>query len=315
MKKITFLFLFVFFFSSCTKKIYGPNLDNPLMESSQSGEKISKSYAENLSKWRAKRLASITAPQGWLSVVGLHWLKDGENTFGSSPENDFVFDEKAAGQIGSLTLERGRLNFKGAEESSISIGENNYFLQGLVESDAKGPATIMNHRSFFCHVIKRGNKYGLRVKDTLSENRMNFEGIPNYPINTNMIIDGKVIHTELGDSIDIQNVLGQIKTYQLKAIIQFEHQGEIQKLHAIDGGEKYYYIIFSDATTGIDTYGGGRFLYVDKPKTGKDKVIIDFNKAENPPCVFTDFATCPLPPDRNKLSFLVEAGEKKLKTH
>jgi len=318
MKYISSLIL-LFLLSSCSQKLnknLGPvtqdQVQTQVIENDQLG---SSPYEQKLKSWRLERLSNIKAPLGWLSVIGLHWLDEGENSIGSAKENKIIFDEGASPNIGKIVVKNDDLSFRGSKESLVTIGQDEHLILGKIESDAQGNPTLMKHNSYTFYVIKRGDKYGLRVKDTLSDARMNFSGIPYFPVNENLVLDGKVQSTNVQDSIQIQNAVGQIRTYHLEAKILFDYKGKQHELHALDGGPNSYFIIFGDKTTGKDSYGGGRFLYVDKPTSRSNTVVVDFNKSINPPCVFTDFATCPLPPDVNKLDFLVQAGEKNLKTH
>lgn len=153
------------------------------------------------------------------------------------------------------------------------------------------------------------------MKNTIAQARFELKDIPEYDINPGMIFKGVVATTEVSDSILITDIVGTQKMYKIEAMLQFEAQGQTQGLLAINGGKDNYFVVFKDETTGEETYGGGRFLYVRRPSEGSKEIILDFNKAHNPPCAFTDYATCPLPPLENTLDFLVNAGEKRLKTH
>jgi len=313
--KYVLCLIFLLLHSSCSKKLSESHDQKGALQVEEGHYSENSEYEQSLKDWRMDRLSSVKAPLGWLSVVGLHWLDEGENSIGSSKKNKIRLDDNADPNVGKITLDQGQLNFKGTNESLVTIGKNEHLILGKIESDAGGQPTMMNHHSYTFYVIKRGKKYGLRIKDTLSDARINFKGIPHFPTNESLLLPGKVLPTKVKDSIQIQNAIGQNRTYHLKAKIQFEHMGKVHELHALDGGPNTYFIIFEDKTTGKETYGGGRFLYVEKPKDGSNKVMIDFNKSINPPCVFTDYATCPLPPEVNKLKFLVHAGEKNLKSH
>jgi len=309
------LMIFLFALCACQKKSVDvvKNLEIDIPESKEFV--ITQDYIDEMELWKKKRFKSVTSPYGWLSVIGLHWLKEGENRMGSGSENDIVLPEMASPYLGSIFLLDGKMNFSSYPESYVSLGDNNRFDKGMLLSDADGEATVLNHHSLYFHVIKRGQKYGLRLKNTLAPARFELKKIPHFELNADMIFDGVVLPTSSQDSIEIQDVLGEIKMYHLESKLAFRYQGKVHELLAIDGGPDKYFVIFADESSGEETYGGGRFLYVHKPYGDSNRVQLDFNKSENPPCIFTDFATCPLPPDENKLKFSVNAGEKKLKSH
>lgn len=271
-------------------------------------------YNQEIIQWQNKRNKDIKSPKGWLSVVGLYWLQEGRNKIGSSPDSDIVFPEFAANKVGDLYLERGELYFRAFEESYIEKNGKG-FREGTMFSDARRAPTELSHKSLYFHVIRRGTQFGLRVKNTLEEKRFKFEGLKYFETDTKYKITGTVGPSHEADSILINDIAGIQTMYKIEDILTFKFEGKEHELIAFDGGKDKYFVIFSDKTNNKQTYGGGRFLYVNKPKSGSSYVKIDFNKAFNPPCAFTDFATCPIPPPQNHLNFSVMAGEKKVDIH
>jgi uncharacterized protein (DUF1684 family) len=268
-------------------------------------------YQQEILDWQISRNRDIKSPKGWLSVIGLYWLQEGRNSIGSDPTSDIVFPEMAANKVGDLYLENGELYFKSFGESYVSKNDKG-FREGTMFSDARRVPTELSYKSLYFYVIRRGTKFGLRLKNTLAKERFAFKGIDNFEINKQYRYTAKVNKSGQKDSILINDISGIETMYRIENILSFKESGETYELIAFDGGKDKYFIIFSDETNGKDTYSGGRFIYVDKPKPGSNQVLIDFNKAHNPPCAFTNFATCPIPPPENHVAFKIKAGEKRV---
>ena len=266
-------------------------------------------YASSIGAWRAERVAQLTKPDGWLALIGLHFLKDGENTVGRA-EGSEVKLAKGPARVGVVTLGadgKVRLRFEPGlaatiDGQAVSGGELRPGA-GAVKPTLVRCGTV----SFF--VIERGGKMALRVKDSEAERRAHFAGIDYFPIDPAWRIEARWVAFEKSRMIPLVNILGQTSPALVPGKAVFEHGGKTHELLAIDEGpgEPLFFVI-SDATSGRETYGAARFIYAEAPKDGK--VVLDFNRAENPPCAFTPFATCPLPPRDNRLPFAVTAGEK-----
>ena len=268
---------------------------------------VDEQYNQDIENWRKNRLESLKAPQGWLSLIALHWLSNGENSFGSAKENNIIFPASFPDTTGVITLGDEGLFFENFATSDLTVDQEE-FLRGKIYSDAAPKASMLNYKSYFFYPIKRANKIGLRLRDTSHQARYELTSIPAFEINKSWLKRGKSKKPKEGATLPITNAIGITEDTPIAAYLYFDHQGETYRLTAIDGGSQYFLII-ADASTSDDTYGGGRFLYVDK-EDAEGNVYLDFNKAYNPPCVFTDYATCPLPPKENILPFRVEAGEK-----
>lgn len=271
-------------------------------------------YLKELETWRNNRYKSITAPQGWLSLVGLHWLEQGENTLGSSSDNDVQLPDFMLGKVGSIFLEEDNVRFRAKGENFIN-SKDKPLADGSITHDGQGTPTILSEGSLHMHVIKRGDRYGLRVKNTLAEARYNLKEIPNFSADGSFIKTSKFIPVESTAEMNVNSIIGVDISYDIAGHLLFIYGGKLYKLTAFDGGVDYFFVLIKDQTAGDTSYGAGRFIDVKRPLNGSDYTILDFNKAYNPPCAFTDFATCPLPPNENHMPFSITAGEKKLKSH
>ncbi len=276
-------------------------------------------YAEEIETWQGERSASLQAADGWLSLVGLHWLEPGENTFGSGEEDDLVFPAGTPGRMGTVRLEGGAVTLTAAEGAGLGIavaegGEPEPVEPGVsvpLVVDTAGEPTVVEQGSLSFHVIERGGRYGLRVKDPEGPARRGFVGLEFYPVDPAWRVAAR-LEREEGMTVAIPNVLGQVEDVRAPGVLVFRAPGgEELRVTPMQGapGEALF-VVFGDETNGRGTYGGGRFVYADPPAEGSDVVVLDFNRAYNPPCAFTPYATCPLPPDENDLDVLIEAGEK-----
>lgn len=279
-------------------------------------------YKNEIQKWQSERLASLTKDDGWLTLVGLFWLNEGENKFGSDPKGAVVLPkDKAPGLAGSLWLEKGHVRLTARPEAKISLAPrpgvavtpDNRPVTALDlkdDNDDNGP-TILKLGTLLINVIKRGERIGVRVKDTESQTRREFKGLEYYPIEPKWRIEARFEPYQPAKRIPITNVLGMTDDETSPGAFVFEVDGKTYRIDPIlEKGETDLFVMIADETTGKETYGAGRYLYVTPPDaTGK--VVIDFNKTYSPPCAFTNFATCPLPPRQNHLPFRIDAGEKK----
>ncbi len=276
--------------------------------SSDLNEKGSAKYISEIQEWHSKRIENLKKENGWLNLTGLYWLKQGENKFGAGKTNEIVFPEgKAPSFIGSLFLKDSIVTVKVNEGVEvISNGERVSSLE--LKNDTQRGVTVLELGSLRWFIIKRGEKYGVRLRDLDSELLKTFQGVETYPINSDWKFEAKLETYNPPKKVEVPNVLDMVDTAVVSAALTFEKDGVVYKLDPLDEG-KQYFIIFADETSGNETYGAGRFLSVDKAdSTGK--IYIDFNKAYNPPCAFTKYATCPLPPKQNHLKLKITAGEK-----
>lgn len=259
--------------------------------------------------WRAERAAKLTAPDGWLSLIGLHFLNPGASRVGRAKDNDIVLAAGPA-HVGVVSLdEAGRVSLALADGVSALVDGAAVRTAELkiAEGPAKPTTVTLGTVSFFA--IERGGKKALRVRDSASPRRAQFAGLDYFPFDPAWRIEARWEAFEKSRLLLVANVLGQVTPMPVPGRAIFERDGRSYELLAIDEGPGLpLFFVISDATTGNETYGAARFVYAEQPKDGK--IVLDFNRAENPPCAFTPFATCPLPPKENRLTFAVRAGEK-----
>lgn len=265
-------------------------------------------YKKEIDEWHAKRIERLRAEYGWLTLVGLIPLSEGENRFGSAADNDLAFPEKAPAHAGVFTLKEGNLHLKVEAEGKIT--SDGKAVQAMdIGTDADEETTVLDMGSFRFYVIKRGERFFVRVKDKEAETLKNFKGIERYPVRSEWRIEARFEPYDPPKKLMIPNALGMEFEESCPGAVVFEINGATQRLEPTGASDGGLYFVFADQTSGDETYGGGRFLYADPPDPD-GKVILDFNKAYNPPCVFTPYATCPLPHAANILKVKIEAGEK-----
>lgn len=272
-------------------------------------EKGSAEYLKGIQEWHNKRIENLKRDNGWLNLAGLYWLKEGENKFGSDKSNDIVFPkEKAPLFIGTILLKDSTATIKINKDVEVFLENCEQVTEMELKHDQQPGTTILDHGSLRWFLIKRGDRYGIRLRDLDAELVKNFPGIETYPINSDWKVEAKFESYNPPKIISVPNIIGTIDEEKSPGALVFSLNSEEYKLDVLDAG-KSYFVIFADETSGNETYGGGRFLYVDKSDLS-GKIYIDFNKAYNPPCVFTKYATCPLPPKQNHLKIEITAGEK-----
>lgn len=267
------------------------------------------SYTQQIETWRSQRVERLKAPGGWLSLIGLHWLKDGKNTVGSAKDNEIVLNAGPA-HLGVITLKDGKATIELDPKSAATIDGKSVAKGELLDDKNEKPTVVAFGTANF-YVIDRGGKKALRVKDSEAKTRKDFVGIDYYPIDPKWRVEAKWVPYKPAHELEIPNVLGTVDKMPVPGKAVFVRDGKTYELLPVleEPDAKEVWFIFADKTSAKETYGGGRFLYSDMPKDGK--IVIDFNKAYNPPCAFTPHATCPLAPPENRLAIPVTAGEKK----
>ena len=268
-------------------------------------------YAKEIAQWQTQRLAELQREDGWLTLLGLFWLKEGNNKIGSDKSNDIVLSNEQMGpQSAVFVLKNGVVQFAAQPKSGFTIAGKPVTQLVELKSDEDGSPTVLQLGSLTFQIIKRGDKLGLRVKDKQNPDRINFQGTQFYPADLKWRIDAQFVPYNPPKAVPITNVLGMESGESSPGAVKFAVDGNSYQLDAItEKGETKYFMIIADKTSGKETYPAGRYLYVDPPDAS-GRMVIDFNKAYSPPCAFTKFATCPLPPRQNRLSFAIEAGEK-----
>ena len=272
-------------------------------------------YQQKIESWQKELTDELKKEDGWLTLVGLFWLEEGENRFGSDAgTNKVIFPEGKAPAVAGALIRNGKKVRVRAEPGAglTSAGKPVKELELTVDANGKPMVLELGTLSFF--VIERGDRVGVRIKDKASPALASFHGLDFYPIRPEWRIDARFEPYDPPKKVKIPNVLGQISEVDSPGAVVFDWQGKTWRLDALGSVKDGLSTIFADATSGHETYGAGRFLELGKLENGK--IEVDFNTAYNPPCAYTAFATCPLPPEQNKLTALaVTAGEKKFGDH
>ncbi len=264
-------------------------------------------YIESIETYRTTRLERLKAPDGWLNLAGLLWLKEGENTLGSDSTNTIVFPEKAESNLGEIILDGDKVIFNPNKELDIRVNDEVVESKELI-TDVKDKPDMVKHGDFGWFIIKREDRYGIRLRDYNSPLLSQLDSIPAYEINPDWKVEATFKELEEKRKVNVQTVIGTEEEYTVSGILEFNINEKKYTLTPFDTKDGFF-IIFADETSQNETYPAGRFLYANAPDK-RGQVEIDFNKAYNPPCAFTPYATCPLPPRDNILAVAVKAGEK-----
>lgn len=292
-------------FSIMTILLYGCNSKQSLIEDEQA-------YRQDIEQWQQSRLERLKGKSGWLNLAGLFWLEEGENSFGSDPGNDIIFPDKAEAFCGTLSLKEGRVNLQVAE--GVEITSKGAKVRSLeLKDDHQKQYTVLEQGDLAWFIIKRGDRYGIRLRDYKHPRIQEMDHIPAYPIQTDYVVEASLIPFHEPKEFTVATPLeGFTESYKCPGELHFKINKKELVLYPFSSG-KGYFLVFADETTGLDTYGAGRFMYTVPDSTGK--ILLDFNKAYNPPCAFSPFATCPMPPRENFLPAAIEAGEKAVHLH
>ncbi|MHC4809241.1 MAG: DUF1684 domain-containing protein [Planctomycetota bacterium] len=257
--------------------------------------------------WHAERVAALTAPDGWLSLVTLAWLAPGPNRVGRDPAAAVAYAGLPADHVGTLHVDGdGGIRFEPAAGVAVTGVPDD----GMLRTDADGPPTVVQVGRCRFEVIIRGGRPAVRMRDPEADSRVGFNGIERFPVDPAWSIEAAFEPAAGGEEVAVDSVIGVVDQTAVAGRARFEQGGRAVDLVLHPGGaEDRYFLVFGDATNGRETSGGGRFLLVER--SGPGTVRLDFNRAYNPPCSFTDFATCPLPVPGNRLPFAVTAGERR----
>jgi uncharacterized protein len=280
-------------------------------------------YRAEIQKWRAGYEADLKKDNGWLTLAGLFWLKEGRDTFGTSAENDIVLPKGSAPEkAGAFLFHDGktRLQLEDGVRALVNGDPLRTKAQGALawllahpaemplNPDTTGKPDRITVGRLSMIVIQRGNRFGIRLWDNASAVRRDFPGSQWFPVHEAFRVTAQFTAYPQPKMIPILNVLGDTEQNPSPGFATFKLEGKTCRLEPLLEGDRLFFIL-KDLLSGKETYAAGRFLYTGMPKDGK--LVLDFNKAENPPCAFTPFATCPLPPKQNHLPVAVMAGERK----
>jgi uncharacterized protein len=274
-------------------------------------EAEARAFAASQQAWRAQRREELLQPEGWTSLVGLHWIEPGAHYVGSDVDNG-IHLEKGPPHLGLLTRKGSVLAF--APETGVSMTLDGQPLTGtatLRSDDADiGPSKLaFDDGKGIATVIKRGDRYALRVKHANADARVHFAGVDYWPGGRDWVVDAKFIPHPPGKTIPIVNIIGMTDEMPNPGAVEFQRDGKAYRLEALDEGTGTLFLIYADRTSGHGSYPAGRYLDAPLPDA-HGRVALDFNRGYNPPCAFTPFATCPLPPPENRLDLAIAAGEK-----
>ncbi len=262
-------------------------------------------YVESFEKWKAEQTADLK--ENWLPLAGLFWLKPGTNSFGSDAANQIVFP-KVSAHAGQFDLAGKDVTLTLSPDAKATI-DGKPVSKAKLDSDTAKQVTYVQMGSLRFHVIVRGERVGIRLRDTDSASARNFKGMMFFPLDLNYRVTATWIAADGKQTIEIPNVLGDVSAEPAPGAAVFKLNGEELKLTALGGDAKNgLFFVFNDLTAKNDTYPGGRFL--DTGPIVDGHVVLDFNRAYNPPCAVTPYATCPLAPKENRLTIAIPAGEK-----
>lgn len=268
-------------------------------------------YRKDYQRWKAERLQKLKSEDGWLNLIGLYWLKEGINLFGSGDENDIIFPEDTPKEIGAI------IEFKKSLSLSINKGINVTVNDSLISdynirTDAEKNTSFFKLGHYKWHIIDRNGTYGVRLRDLENPNSDQLKEIPSYPLNIDWRVEAEYKPYANPKTLMIENAVGMTEPEFCYGSLNFKIGDKDYELLPLgDGSKEDLFLMFADKSSSRETYEAGRYLSVSKPDSS-GKTIIDFNKAVNPPCAFTAYATCPRPPIENILDLEVTAGEKKV---
>lgn len=268
-------------------------------------------FAKEQQEWRDQRREALTRADGWTALIGLHWVEPGGHYLGSAPDNGIRL-VKGPAHLGMIELRDGALRLVPDKNAALTLDGQPLRAAAPLRADdhVEGVSKLgFDEGKGLATVIKRGHRYALRVKHADAPSRLGFTRLEYWPAQQSWQVAGRFLPHPPGKTLPIANIIGTIDATPNPGVVEFEHGGGAYRLEALDGGKGALFLVFADRTNGHGSYGAGRFIDVPAP-TAQGEVVIDFNRAYNPPCAFTAYATCPLPPLENRLDLKVDAGEK-----
>ncbi len=289
-------------FTGCHKQDNG----KPVMSAADTA-----AFNQQEQAWRDKRRSDLLKPEGWTSLIGLHWLDPGSHYIGSAGGNGIQLSMGPA-HLGMADIEGKQVRFMPDPSAQLTLDGKPLAGAAVLRTDADpaGPSVIgFDGDKGHATVIERNNRYALRVKHADAPTRTQFSGIDYWPADPAWKIQAKFVPHEKGRTIEVANIIGGMDAMSNPGVVEFRQGGQIHRIEALDEGEGVLFLVFADRTNGHGSYGAGRFLDAPMPDAN-GSVMLDFNQSRNPPCAFTAFATCPLPPPENRLDLSVTAGEK-----
>jgi uncharacterized protein (DUF1684 family) len=267
-------------------------------------------YIEEIAAWRAAAEAALRAPEGWLSVAGLFWLNEGVNRVGSDPQYEIALPAGAPAFAGEICLRDGAVTIGVAGPHMLLNGEPPD--ERALRSDMEPPPDRISIGRLALQILRRGQRLGVRVRDPEGPALRAFAGRRWYAVRPEYRIVADFEAYDPPRPIAITSILGDTEDKLSPGAAIFQLDGQQLRLEAVPSANGTLFFNFRDRTAGETTYGAGRFLYSAAPQKGK--LVLDFNQAVSPPCAFTPYATCPLPPPQNRLPLPIPAGEQYTET-
>jgi uncharacterized protein (DUF1684 family) len=266
-------------------------------------------HEQEVAAWRTGRIERLTAPDGWLSLVGLHWVPAGAAQTVGNGEGNQVDLGIGPEHLGRIEWADGKPWFLVADGVGATVAGEPATRVELLPELANAPV-VVRFGSASLQMLQRGEKFALRIKDSEASTRLKFSGIPHFDVDPSWRIEARFERYPEPRTIEVATVVGTLEAYPNPGRIVFERDGKTHRIEAlVEEGTEQYFLIIADRSSGKETYGMARYLYAGPPEG--DRIVVDFNKAYNPPCAFTAYATCPMPPEGNRLDLYVSAGEKK----
>ena len=270
-------------------------------------ETLPEAYFDELESWKQNRDVRLRSDNSFVNLAGLYWLADGENTFGSDSLKNIVFPEHAPGSMGTITLQDSIVYLLASEGIEISV-DSLIQPEAMIYNASEEVQSVMHLGRYKWYIIERAGNYGIRLRDLEHPQVLQPLNIQYYDWSDDWMITAHFQPYDSARSIQIDNIVGFTFDEEVNGELVFEMNGQQHSILPLMDDDGMF-IMFADATSGDETYGAGRYLVAELPDE-EGNVLLDFNKAYNPPCAFTDFATCPLPPQDNILEIPVLAGEK-----
>lgn len=271
-------------------------------------------FYKQVEAWHQRRINALKSETGWLSLAGLFWLKEGKNSVGSAKDNDIIFPDDTPKYMGTLTLQDSTVTINVNENITV-LNDSIPVKKLLLEDDNHENTTELSYRNYLWYIIRRQDKFGIRLKNREHPRLKNFTDIERYPVDIKWRIKAHLQKYDSPKMEKVVNVLGQVEELECPGKLVFKIDGRDFSIDPfLSSGGKRYWILFGDKTNETETYAAGRYLYIDAADENGE-AWIDFNQSYNPPCVFSEFATCTLPPRENILDIRVTAGEKMWQGH
>jgi hypothetical protein len=285
---------------------------------SATAQTVDRAWREDLLKWRADHAADLQKPENWLSLIGLEWLKEGDNSFGADKSNDIRIKAKVPARVGVVHFEKGNVTLRapqGGFPKEVLVDGKPAREQPL-RADDQPPRSKVSAGPMSLIVLHRGDRYALRIWDSTAPTRTNFRGLHWYEPDPKARIKARWIPYVPPKILNVPTVLGTTLPQPSPGAAEFTLDGKTIRIEPVleTPDAKELFFILRDTTSQTTTYGAGRFLYTGLPSNGLDKpgeLLLDFNRMENPPCAYTPYATCPLPPKQNRMAVAIPAGERR----